>query len=146
MPRAAAFLAALLSGLVAVPAVAAEVAPPSAALLAGRTLSAVAYVPHSPTVPPGGELARYMFQAYLRSDGSALVRVWDTARDAYTPLADRRWTLSGSTLCIDLSGLGPGHICADVHVWGPRIAGVGVKPYAMLDGDLQPGDAIAARR
>jgi hypothetical protein len=34
-----------------------------------------------------------------------------------------------------------------VHVWGPRIAGVGVQPsYAMLDGDLKPGNVIGGRR
>jgi hypothetical protein len=37
-------------------------------------------------------------------------------------------------------------MCADVHVWGPRIAGVGAQPYAMLDGDLKPGNVIGGRR
>jgi hypothetical protein len=123
----------------------AGVGPPLGSVLDGSTLSAVIYVPHPPGFPGGGELSRFMFQAYLRADGSAMARVWDEARDSYTEIAERRWTLDGSKLCVDLSRLGPGPVCADVHVWGPRIAGINVKPYAMLDGDLTPGDALGAR-
>jgi hypothetical protein len=36
-------------------------------------------------------------------------------------------------------------MCAVVHVWGPRIAGIGTQPYAMLDGDLQPGNVVGGR-
>ena len=116
---------------------------PLAGRLAGSTLSAVAYVPWRPGLPGGGELARLMLQAYLRPDGGAVVRVWDPNRDAYTPPAERRWSLSGDKLCIDLQ---TGPLCAAVHVWGPRIAGLGTRPYAMLDGDLQPGNAISGSR
>ncbi|HYM73999.1 MAG TPA: hypothetical protein VET89_13530 [Stellaceae bacterium] len=114
--------------------------------LIGNTLSAVAYVPHAPGLPGGGELSRIMLQAYLRADGRALVRAWDPARDAYTPPAERRWSLAGSKFCIDLPFKSAAPICADIHIWGPRIAGVGVMPYAMLDGDLQPGNALSANR
>ncbi|HZT88524.1 MAG TPA: hypothetical protein VFA12_11180 [Stellaceae bacterium] len=122
-------------------------APPLARLLIGNTLSAVTYVPHPPGAPGGGELSRIMLQAYLRGDGSAVVRIWDTFADAYTVPVDRPWALNGSTLCLDLPKVPqhgfPPSICADIHIWGPRIAGIGVKPYAMLDGDLQPGNLIA---
>jgi hypothetical protein len=112
-----------------------------ASQLAGNTLSAVAFVPRSPGMPGGGELARIMLQAYLGTDGRALVRAWDASRAAYTALAERRWSLSGLTFCVDVPLAGPRPICADVH-----IAGVGVKPYAMLDGDLQPGNILGAAR
>jgi hypothetical protein len=118
---------------------------PLGSVLDGSTLSAVIYVPHPQGFPGGGELSRFMFQAYLRADGSAMTRVWDEERDSYTAIAERRWTLDGSKLCVDLSRLGPGPVCADVHVFGPRIAGINVQPYAMLDGDLTPGDALGAR-
>jgi hypothetical protein len=114
--------------------------------LAGNTLSAVAFVARTPGMPGGGELARVVIQAYLRPDGTALVRAWDTARNAYTVPAERRWSLSGSTFCLDSPVSGANRLCADIHIWGPRIAGVGAQPYAMLDGDLQPGNALGAGR
>jgi hypothetical protein len=146
---AGAVAAALLAGATSETR-AAEPAAPLAPLLVGNTLSAVTFVPRPPGAPGGGELSRIMLQAYLRGDGSALVRVWDTLTASYTPPVDRRWALSGNTLCLDLpkvpnSAFPPG-FCADVHVWGPRIAGIGVKPYAMLDGDLQPGNLVARTR
>jgi hypothetical protein len=114
--------------------------------LAGNTLSAVAYVPRTPNMPGGGELLRIMLQAYLRADGRALVRAWDPARNAYTAAVERDWSLTGTNFCVGLPGIGPNAICADIHVWGPRIAGIGIHPYAMLDGDLQPGNALSATR
>jgi hypothetical protein len=120
-------------------------APASAGLLAGKTLSAYIYVRRPPSEPGPSELARFMFQAYLRASGGALTRVWDTARDAYTKPSERRWTVAGSRFCLGLPAPAPPRICADLHVWGPRIAGMGIKPYVMLDGDLQSGDAIASR-
>jgi len=122
---------------------AAESPVPLAGRLAGSTLSAVAYVPWRPGLPGGGELARLMLQAYLRADGGAVVRVWDPGHNAYTAPVERRWSLEGDRLCIDLP---TGPLCAEVHVWGPRIAGTGTHPYAMLDGDLQPGNAISGSR
>ena len=110
--------------------------------LAGNTLSAVTWVPRSAATPGGGALSRFMLQAYLRQDGSALIRVWYAVRNAYTKPVERYWTLSGSRLCLDLPTPGPGRICADVHSWGPRIAGYGTDPYVMLDGDLKPGNAL----
>lgn len=122
---------------------AAEAAAPLAARLAGNTLSAVTFLPRKAGMPGGGELARVMIQAYLRPDGGAVVRVWDPSRGSYTVPAERRWTLSGTRLCIDSPY---GWICADVHTWGPRIAGVSSHPYAMLDGDLKPGNTIGGTR
>ncbi len=144
MRHAVAAAAALLSLVAGGAARAAEpAAAPLAASLVGHTLSAVTYVPRRPGMPGGSELSRIVLQAYLDPNGGALVRVWDAARDRYSPAEWRRWSLSGSVLCIDTPY---GRTCADVHVWGPRIAGVGTHPYAMLDGDLQPGNAIAANR
>ena len=114
--------------------------------LAGNTLSAVTWVPRAAATLGGGALSRFMLQAYLRQDGSALIRVWDPARNAYTRPVERNWTLSGSRLCLDLPAPGPGRVCAEVHTWGPRIAGVGTAPYAMLDGDLKPGNMLFGTR
>src|SRR5258708_7807791 len=99
-------------------AAAAEPPPPAAGPLAGNTLSAVAYVPRTAGMAGGGELARIMLQAYLRADGRALVRAWDPARDAYTAVVERDWTLAGSNFCVGMPGA-PGSICADIHIWGP---------------------------
>lgn len=120
--------------------------PSSLTSLAGNTLSAVTWVPRSAGTPGGGALSRFMLQAYFRQDGSALIRVWDAVRNAYTKPVERYWTLSGSKLCLDLPPPGPGGICADVHSWGPRIAGFGTAPYVMLDGDLKRGNALVGAR
>jgi hypothetical protein len=112
-------------------------------LLAGNTLSAVIYVQRSVAALGASALNRFMLQAYLRRDGSALVRVWDAAHNSYSRPVDRKWDLSGNALCLDVVGLGPSKICAIVHVWGPRIAGVGTTPYVQLDGDLKPGNAVS---
>ncbi len=121
--------------------------PPTAAdVLAGNTLSVVTWVPRPATAPGGGGLSRFMLQAYLRQDGSALIRVWDTARNAYSRPVERNWSLSGSRLCLDVPNPGPGRICAEVHSWGQRIAGIGTAPYVMLDGDLKPGNALLGTR
>lgn len=127
------------------PAAAQNAVPASPGLLAGNTLSAVIYVRRPPSEPGPSELARFMFQAYLRASGGALTRVWDTARDAYTRPSERQWTVTGSRFCVGLPAPAPPRICADLHVWGPRIAGMGIKPYVMLDGDLKHGNAIVAR-
>ncbi len=115
-------------------------------LLAGNTLSAVTWVPRSAATSAGGTLSRFMLQAYLRPDGSASIRVWDAARNAFTKPVERNWTVSGSRLCLELPNPAPARICAEVHSWGPRIAGVGTAPYVMLDGDLRPGNAILGTR
>jgi hypothetical protein len=115
-------------------------------LLAGNTLSAVIWVPRPAATSAGGALSRFMLQAYLRQDGTASVRVWDAARNTYTPTVERNWTGSGNSFCLDLPNPAPARICAEVHSWGPRIAGVGTVPYVMLDGDLQPGNAIRGGR
>ena len=64
-----------------------EAAPALGPLLAGNTVSAVMFLPHD-APKGGGSLDRVMFQAYLRTDGSALIRRWDAARDAYTAPAE----------------------------------------------------------
>lgn len=149
MKRAYGLLFALLplafgSSVRAAEPAAAIAAPPLnlAARLAGNTMSVVAFLPRRPGAPGGGELSRLVVQAYFGPDGRALVRVWDPWHDAYTVPAERRWTLTGSTLCLDVPAPGNGPMCADIHVWGPRIAGIGTQPYAMIDGDLKPGNVI----
>jgi hypothetical protein len=111
-------------------------------LLAGNTLSAVIWAPRPAAMSTGGALTRFMLQAYLRQDGTASVRVWDAARNAYTTTAERNWTGTGDKFCLDLPNPAPARICVEVHTWGPRIAGVGTAPYVMLDGDVRPGNTI----
>jgi len=133
---AAAFALSMLSGA---PVRAGDVL---ATQLEGKTLSAVVYASDAPGPVTGRSLHRIMLQAYLEPDGRALFREWVSARDRYSAPAPARWSLAGDRLCLALPG---GALCAAVHVWGPRIAGIGIQPYAMLDGDLQPGNAISGR-
>jgi hypothetical protein len=115
-------------------------------MLAGNTLSAVAWVPRPAGASGGGALSRFMLQAYLRLDGSALIRIWDAAHNVYTLPAERSWSLSRNRLCLSLPAPGPDRICAEVHSWGPRIAGVGTSPYVMLNGDLKRGNTLLGMR
>jgi hypothetical protein len=111
--------------------------------LAGNTVSAVMFLPHE------DQVQRVMFQAFLRPDGSELVRRWDPAHDAYTAPANAHWTLTGDTLCLVFPGLGGDpNICIETHVWGPRISGntAGSGRFAMVNGDIEPGNSIAKER
>jgi hypothetical protein len=153
MRRAFGLLLALLPLAFGSPARAAEPisvpvvpAPDLAARLIGNTLSVVAFIPRRPGGPGGGELSRLVVQAYLRPDGRALVRVWDPWHNGYTVPAERPWSLTGSTFCLDVPAPGNGPMCAEVHVWGPRVAGFGSRPYAMIDGDLKPGNLVGGAR
>ena len=125
-----------------------DAAPSLATVLGDNTLAAVMFLPHeAPT--GGGSLTRVMFQAYLRTNGTALVRRWDAPRDAYTTPAEAHWSVTGSTLCMNFPGLATaGDICIEVHVWGPRIAGntAGTGPFALLDGNIEPGNSLVAAR
>jgi hypothetical protein len=137
----AAALAALRTG-----ADAAEMQPSLASRLLGDTLNVVVYAQRSAAFPNETGLLRFSLQAYLQQDGSALVRLWTPARDRYTPAVEGKWTLSGDRLCLDIPNPDLRRICADVHVWGRRLAGVGTGPYVMLDGDLTPGNTIFRTR
>ena len=140
---ASAGLAALLLLSIAGPVGAADPAPSLAGQLGGKTLSAVAYIPRPPGAAGGGSLQRIVLQAYLEADGRTVLRQWLPARNSYSAPVRTRWRLNDNTLCIDLPSA---PLCAEVHIWGPRIAGIGRQPYAMLDGDLQPGNAITGAR
>ena len=107
--------------------------------LVDRTLSAVVYLSTAPGPVSDRSLRRIMLQAYLAPDGRALLRQWIGTRDSYSAPAPARWSLDGDRLCLDAASLA---FCARVHAWGPRIAGIGIHPYAMLDGDLEPGNAV----
>ncbi len=115
--------------------------------LAGNTLSAVMFMPRA-APKGGGSLDRVVFQAYLRPDGSALMRRWEPDRNAYSTVAVRRWSVSGSTLCLDFpADERVPRTCVEIHVWGPRLAGntKGPGQFAMIDGDIEPGNRITAR-
>ena len=139
-------IAALALILALAPASRAEGPVPTLAdLLTGNTVSAVLFVPHE-APKGGGSLNRIMFQAFLQPGGTALIRRWDPAHDAYTPTARRRWSVSGANLCLDFPDMGESPLCIEIHAWGPRIAGntTGTGRFAMLDGDIAPGNTLVA--
>ncbi len=109
-------------------------------------MSGVLYLPREGA--KGETLDRVVFQAFLRADGTALIRRWVPAQDRYAPPAERHWSLSGSTLCLDFpSDENVPHLCIEAHVWGPRIAGNTTQgQFAMLDGSIEPGNTIVAAR
>lgn len=117
------------------------------AALVGNTLSGVLFLPHE--AAKGETLDRVVFQAYLRPDGSALMRRWEPAHNAYTAVAEQRWSVAGNTLCLDFSlSADVPRLCVEVHVWGPRIAGntTGAGRFAMLDANVEPGNTLIAAR
>jgi hypothetical protein len=125
-----------------------DAAPSLATVLGDNTLAADMFLPHA-APGGGGSLTRVMFQAYLRTNGTALIRRWDAPHDAYTTPAEAHWSVTGSTLCMNFPGLATtGDICIEVHVWGPRIAGntAGTGPFALLDGNVEPGNSLIAAR
>jgi hypothetical protein len=123
-----------------------QAAPSLEADLANNTLAADMFLPHE---RGGNSLERVMFQAYLRADHTALVRRWDAQHNVYTAPAASHWHVDGSNLCMNFPGLDDaGDICIEVHVWGPRIAGntAGSGPFALLDGNIEPGNSLIATR
>jgi hypothetical protein len=114
--------------------------------LPGNTVSAVLFLPHEGQT--GEALDRVMFQAYLRPGGGALMRRWDGSRDAYTEAAEGTWRVSGDTLCLSFPDMAGPEICVETHVWGPRIAGNTAGPgrFALLDGNIEPGNSLVAAR
>ncbi|HUZ74641.1 MAG TPA: hypothetical protein VMU87_16775 [Stellaceae bacterium] len=143
---ARAIVAAALVAVASAHARAQETAPPQADRLAGNTLSGILYLPREGA--KGETLDRVVFQAFLRGNGTALVRRWVPAEDRYSPPGEQRWSLSGSTLCLDFPpDENVPRLCIEAHVWGPRIAGnTTTGQFAMLDGDIEPGDTIVSAR
>lgn len=136
--------------MASLPAFAAEgppAAPSLVAALAGNTLSGVLFVPRE--TGKGETLDRVVFQAYLRPDGSTLMRRWEPAHDAYSDIASRQWRVKGRTLCLDfpMDERVPA-LCIEVHIWGPRIAGntTGKGQFAILDANIEPGNTVSAGR
>jgi hypothetical protein len=113
---------------------------------ADKTLSGVAFIPQTtPQVGIAGTpgLKTVMFQAYLRPDGSALVRAWDPATNRYTPTDTRPWRGEGSTLCLAVPAFAlPEPLCIALHSWGPAFGGSGVNYSAMVKGDVRQGSAL----
>ena len=134
------------AALAATVARAQETSPPTMERLAGNTVSGILYLPRE--AAKGETLDRVVFQAFLRRDGSALIRRWVPARDRYTSAEERRWSLTGSTLCLDFPpDTNVPRLCIETHVWGPRIAGNTTEgQFAMLDANIEPGNTIVAAR
>lgn len=125
---------------------AANIAPLDAAKdLVDKTLNGVAFIPQTMPQPGGdhGALRTVMFQAYLRPDGSALVRAWDPVGNRYTPTDTRPWRGEGEQLCLTVPAFAlPEPLCIALHTWGPAFGGTGVNYNAMVKGDVRAGSAL----
>jgi len=133
------------AALVALPTLAMATDTPAtlADRITGNTLSAVIFL------PPGSgtgstRLQRIFLQAHLRSDGHALMRVWQPDRNAYSAVEERVWRVRDDVLCLDIPRQASAALCFNAHVWGPRIAGTGTRPYALLDGDIAAGNTLTS--
>lgn len=108
--------------------------------LADKTLSGVAFLPQ---VDKTSSLKTVMFQAYLRRDGSALVRAWDPAANRYSPTDTRPWRGDRDTLCLTVPAFAlPEPLCVSLHSWGVAFAGTGINYQAMVKGDVRQGSAL----
>ncbi len=120
------------------------------AFFTGRTVSAVAYLPQSaphsgPNNTGASSLLTVMFQAYLQSDGTALVRTWDPSANRYTAVTRQYWRIDGDTFCIAVPAFRQTEpMCLDIHVWGPNFAGTGVNANGMVKGDALPGNRLGS--
>ena len=105
--------------------------------LVDKTLSGVAFIPQANNA---SSLKTVMFQAYLRPDGSALVRAWDSVANRYTPTDTRPWRGTGDQLCLTVPAFGlPEALCIQLHAWGVAFAGTGINVNAMVKGDVRTG-------
>ena len=114
----------------------------------GNTMNAVAYVPSAqpqpgPNAIGASSLSTVMFQAYLREDGTALVRAWDPRSARYTPTAQQFWSVDGDTMCLAVPAFQRADpLCLEIHVWGLNFAGYGINGgHGMIKGDVKPGRA-----
>jgi hypothetical protein len=116
-----------------------EPAPLSRAAFVGHTLNAVTFGRGS----RGASVEAVMWQAFFQADGTAVIRRWDTTRNAYAPAARSTWSLDGERLCLGLSPAGgSAPDCVDLHGWGTSVGGIGADGRSMLKGDLKRGNLV----
>lgn len=113
------------------------------ATLKGSTISVLAYRSHAPARPaPGGAESsdRVIFQAWLREDGIARVRVLDEARNAWRPVANETWSVQGDLFCLSAGSFGMGRLCLDTLIYGQVFSAVSPKADVLVKGNWRRGN------
>lgn len=111
----------------------------------GSTISAQVYRSFpKPTVKAGGASSadKMIFQAWLRDDGGARVRLWDADTGAWRATADERWTVEGDLFCLSAGSLGIGapRLCLDTLIWGQVFSASGPKGEYLVKGNWKKGN------
>lgn len=113
------------------------------ATLKGSTISALAYRSFAlPKAVQGGaeSSARVIFQAWLREDGTARVRVLDEGRNAWRPVANETWSVQGDTFCLSAGSLGMARLCLDTLIYGQVFSAASPKADVMVKGNWRKGN------
>ncbi|MSO75824.1 MAG: hypothetical protein EXQ87_02775 [Alphaproteobacteria bacterium] len=115
--------------------------------LVGNTIAVRAHMPQSePKDQPGRgaeSVKTLIFMAWLGSDGTARVRVWDQASGRDRPVQTTRYTIEGDVLCLNAPdfGLAGKPLCTLMNIIGPRaFFAEGVGLHVMVRGDIRPGN------
>ncbi|WP_119417817.1 hypothetical protein [Desertibaculum subflavum] len=113
------------------------------ATLKGSTISVLAYRSFAPAKPAQGGLEssdRIVFQAWLREDGIARVRVLDEARNAWRAVANETWSVQGDLLCLSAGSFGMGRLCLDTLIYGQVFSAASPKADILVKGNWRKGN------
>lgn len=107
---------------------------------AGSTISALVYRSFpKPTVRAGGASSadKMIFEAWLKDDGAARVRLWDADTGAWRATASETWTVQGDLFCLSAASLGIGmpRLCLDTLIWGQVFSASGPKGEFIAKGN-----------
>lgn len=113
------------------------------ATLKGSTISVLAYRSFTPAKPAQAGMAsagRVIFQAWLREDGVARVRVLDEDRNAWRAVANESWSVQGDVLCLSAGSFGMGRLCLDTLIYGQVFSAASPKADVLVKGNWRKGN------
>jgi len=111
----------------------------------GSTISVLAYRSFSkPAAQAGGasSAGKLLFEAWLRDDGVARVRLWDGDSGVWRATANERWTVEGDLFCLSAGSLSIGapRLCLDTLIWGQVFSASGPKGEFLVKGNWKKGN------
>ncbi len=111
----------------------------------GSTISVLAYRSFSKPTPKAGGAStadKLLFEAWLRDDGVARVRLWDGDSGGWRATANERWTVEGDLFCLsaDSLSIGAARLCLDTLIWGQVFSASGPKGEFLVKGNWKKGN------
>ena len=114
-----------------------------ATTLKGSTISVLAYRSFAPAKPADGGYGssdRVVFQAWLREDGVARVRVLDEGRNVWRAVANESWSVQGDVFCLSAGSFGMGRLCLDTLIYGQVFSAASPKADVLVKGNWRKGN------